>query len=360
MTRSVYFFCAPYESPEKARYQHETLCLAEGLRELGVPTFANLDYWRERPREDGFTLRRDPECRPADCDVVVFSNDWFEAGQGSPGGGFRAGQVSVYLNAADNWRAGGKGSPGASMTRELLSHSNAGFDYAPGSRPWAFGLSERILRSTDGPALGTPRSETVVVNHRLAHGVRVAAAEEILPRLQGVWEIDAAVDSAPVEDSEGETRLYWEQTGRRHYPGYYRRLCSAGACFAFGGYFAPTLSRNLDAQALRVAFKIVQALGQKTRSVVQFDSWRFWESLAAGCCTLHVDLDAYGCRLPVQPVNWKHYVGIDFREIDRDIRRLEESRSRREDIAAAGREWARREYSPRAVAERFLSEIEHG
>jgi hypothetical protein len=96
-----------------------------------------------------------------------------------------------------------------------------------------------------------------------------------------------------------------------------------------------------------------------TGAVVQFDSWRFWESLAAGCLTLHVDLDKYGCSFPVQPENWKHYVGFDLRHIDQDIRRLKDSRSRLEEIALAGREWAVTHYSPRAVAERFLNMMEH-
>ena len=157
---------------------------------------------------------------------------------------------------------------------------------------------------------------------------------------------------------DAKSLLFWEQTGRRHYPQYYRRLTSSRACFAFGGFFAPRFSRNLDSLPLRIAYRVVQELGMRTRAVVQFDSWRFWESLAAGCLTLHVDFDAYGCRFPVQPVNWRHYVGFDFRHLSEDVRRLRDSRSQWEDIACAGQEWVLQNYSPKAVAERFLGLLE--
>ena len=80
MTECVYFDCAPYESPEKARYQHTTLGLAEGLQQLGIRTFANVPYWQEAPAEARFAINCDELCSPADCDAVVFNNDWLESG----------------------------------------------------------------------------------------------------------------------------------------------------------------------------------------------------------------------------------------------------------------------------------------
>ena len=208
-----------------------------------------------------------------------------------------------------------------------------------------------MTRESESPEV---RSETLLVNYRLAHGLRVAASKQILPGLSGLWSVQQEKESFNPEASDARSMLFWKQTGRRHYPSFYRKLRTSRACFAFGGYFAPRFSRNVDSIALRFAYKVVQNMGIRTRCITQFDSWRFWESLAAGCLTLHVDLDAYACRFPVQPVNWVHYVGFDFKRLSQDTRRLKASRSQREDIAAAGREWALQHYSPRAVAERFL------
>ena len=54
------------------------------------------------------------------------------------------------------------------------------------------------------------------------------------------------------------------------------------------------------------------------------------------------------------PENWKHYVGVDFRNLARDVDRMRRSPALLEDIAAVGREWALQNYSPRAAAQRFL------
>ncbi|MFA6506539.1 MAG: glycosyltransferase [Treponemataceae bacterium] len=92
---------------------------------------------------------------------------------------------------------------------------------------------------------------------------------------------------------------------------------------------------------------------------MQWDSWRLWEGWAAGCVVMHIDFDKYGCRFPVQPQNWVHYVGFDLDNIDEDIARF---LSLRDDelrqIADNGRSWAIEHYSPRSAAERFLSLVD--
>jgi hypothetical protein len=93
------------------------------------------------------------------------------------------------------------------------------------------------------------------------------------------------------------------------------------------------------------------------RDLHQWDSWRFWESLAAGCVTVHADFDACGFRCPAMPDNWTHYVGIDPSNIDRDVDRLFSIQAELGSIAEAGKRWAIENYGPAAVARRFLSEI---
>ena len=44
--------------------------------------------------------------------------------------------------------------------------------------------------------------------------------------------------------------------------------------------------------------------------LIQWDSWRFWEGLAAGCLVFNFDLPLYGVRLPVMPEPFVHYVPV--------------------------------------------------
>jgi hypothetical protein len=87
---------------------------------------------------------------------------------------------------------------------------------------------------------------------------------------------------------------------------------------------------------------------------VQWDSFRFWESLAAGCLVFNLDLERYGAELPVMPENWEHYIGINLERIDEAIDRVRSEPESLARIAEAGRLWALEYYSPRAMAGRFL------
>lgn len=75
------------------------------------------------------------------------------------------------------------------------------------------------------------------------------------------------------------------------------------------------------------------------------------------CLTIHTDFDKYGVVLPVMPVNGKHYLGVDFSNIEKsknDLRQFEKY----EYIANNGREWALNHYSPAKAAERLLNLLE--
>jgi hypothetical protein len=92
--------------------------------------------------------------------------------------------------------------------------------------------------------------------------------------------------------------------------------------------------------------------------IIRWDSWRWWESLAAGCLTFHLDFERYGFHLPVMPRAWEHYVPIDLADPKGTVDRLMAERPRWAAIAASGRTWARTHYGPEAVARRFLDHCE--
>ena len=87
---------------------------------------------------------------------------------------------------------------------------------------------------------------------------------------------------------------------------------------------------------------------------MQWDSWRLWESLSAGCLIFHVDMEHYGLTLPVMPKNWEHYIGVNFDNPEEFKTQLQRNASRFGQIAENGRKWALDNYSPKIIAERFL------
>lgn len=351
--KGVYFYLRPYLRPEDAGYQHRSVALAEGLVELGVPVYSNIDYWKTA--EGSFLFRADQEVRPEDCDVVAAEHVYFDAAGDVPAP-FLASSRScrtVYLDGADGWRNRGMARYG-DADLVLKCHYNRRFEYGPNVKPWAFGLSRRMIGALETRGAGdwTSRDPVILSNFRANHPVRSRAHRDFLPLLGDLFRVDSRVDSAVPEGASD--RLLWEQSGRRHYPAYYQRLLRSAACAAFGGYFVPSFSRSLDSLALRAAYKAV-ALGRlRTGTIAQFDSWRFWESLAAGCLTFHADLERYGCELPVQPENGAVYLGIDLSRLRPEADRVRALAPSFGAIAAEGRRWALEHYSPGATARRFL------
>ena len=95
-------------------------------------------------------------------------------------------------------------------------------------------------------------------------------------------------------------------------------------------------------------------LNLQSKRIIQWDSWRFWKSLAAGCVTFHVDFEKYGLHLPVMPENWRHYIGIDLDNVQEAVERIADEPEIVERISTEGRLWALEHYSPVPTALRFL------
>ena len=87
---------------------------------------------------------------------------------------------------------------------------------------------------------------------------------------------------------------------------------------------------------------------------IQWDSWRFWEGLAAGCLVFNIDLPYYGVQLPVMPEPFVHYVPVRINNAREVVAHLAQTPGLAEQIAARGRAWALEHYSPAALAKRFL------
>ena len=201
------------------------------------------------------------------------------------------------------------------------THCNSKSIYPSNCLTSVFGPSNRILRETLKIEKFENRKRRLIVNFRNNHrqlrynksllkiregylwidsGVmtvdnplRQIAGEQFLPLIQHILPPDNTTEDFDKSPSDSYHYLQWKQTGQRHYPSYYHHLKESTACACFGG---AVTSNHLTGEPI----------------VEWWDSWRFWESLAAGCVTFHVDFDKYGVQLPVMPENWRHYIGIDL------------------------------------------------
>jgi hypothetical protein len=224
-------------------------------------------------------------------------------------------------------------------------------------------------------AAGKPfadRRRSILINfgasHSYPHGARVRSHEKFDPAISRIFELDSTRDDLSKAPTDPYDRTMWEQTNHRHCRAYYERLKASQAVSAFCGELIPPMPwRNPagylvggnKAKILRFLYSTLGHVDPRPERIVQWDSWRFWEALAAGCACFHMDLDRYGALLPVMPVNGAHYFGVDMERPGDLIDRIAAEPGLVERVAEAGRKWATANYSPAGAARRFLAQLGH-
>lgn len=361
----VYFFCCPDGIPgsKKTVYQHTIVCLAEGLKALGIPFYADRNFWRTSPNYNKYLFNFDPYVTPDDCSVVVLHNAWFTACNEMPLNLFHSQRryTTVFFESEADSKYGFQ-AEFRNFDFIFRTHYNCRFRYPANYRPWAFGLTNRILQSTKPSLAYSDRKPCMLVNFRLWHPIREYLEQNFLPLVHPILPADKSVDlyqNAPKDDPYAY--LAWLQTDRRHYPQYYQRLRESKACACFGGVLInPWPSNAFGPSTLhdRLLNKLLSFFDTRPRRLMNWESWRMWEAIASGCVAFHLDLDKYGATLPVMPTNWRHYVGVDLENLQAAADRLIHQPTVLETISVEGRKWALKYYSPIPTALRFLETIQ--
>lgn len=370
---TVYFYCRD----EEANLQEDVIALAEGLNALGVPHHANTNYWQQSTVPGDYLLRHDPVVTPDDCDIVVVSYTWpawmhpdtyAVDRRPLPEGLFKRGRRyrTVYMDSHDGYRTVSWEPEFRAFDMILRAKMNRRAWHPANLRPWVLGLNNRIIDATANGRPFNDRHPSVLVNfgasHPYSHTVRDVAAQAVEPRLAQVLEIDRTKDDLSAAPSDPFGALMWRQTGRRFSRAYYERLKRSQAVACFCGDLIPPspydpsgyLVGGNKARIRRQLFDWLARLDRRPWRSIQWDSFRFWESLAAGCAAFNIDLDQYGVALPVMPVNGEHYFGLRFGSVKETIDRIEADPGLLERVAGQGRQWAMEHYAPRALAARLL------
>jgi hypothetical protein len=375
----IYFYCAP----EEDNLQEDVIALAEGLAELGVPYFSNCDYWLQSTRPGDYLFKADDAVRPDECDIVIVSYTWpkwtkmrtFEGVQRPlPAGLFKPGRryLTVYMDHHDGHRTISWEPEYRQFDVIFRAKLNQRAWFPANMRPWALALNRRIIQATEGGLPFAERQRVMLVNygasHHFIHGTRVASAERFEPRVAHVLPIDRTFDSLKESPAEPYAALMWRQTGGRYSLAYYERLkrVQSLACFC-GALMPPMPYRHPDrlywggrkAQLSHWFYQTIGLLDPRPPRALQWDSFRFWETLGAGAAAFNVDLEHYGVELPAMPRNGVHYIGVDLARPEKAVALVRDDPGALARIGAAGRVWALEHYSPRAQALRLLAALGH-
>ena len=354
---TIFFFCCPQGPPEAARYQYGIIPLAEGLRKRGCPIYSNVDYWHLSPGSSDFLFPKTRDVSFEDCDIVVLNDRWFRYGNLMPSSFFqkRRNYLTAYVDCADGVFTRTFKPGWHKFDVVFKAHYNQRIRGIPTNvKPWAFGMTERILTATDADQNWTTREPVFLSNFRVEHPLRNAASEILHPMLSDIFKIDNSTDGF-VPPSEPLALFEWERTGRRHNLTYYEKLKSSQAASCFGGKYAHRWATPVNFR--KIFNRIEKWMPCSAMALYQWDSFRFWETFAAGCLVFHVDLKQQGCLLPVMPRNGVEYIGVDLKNPTKTREWILDVKPVFADIAYRGKQWALKNYSPSAMANRFLSEL---
>jgi len=363
-TGKVFFYCVPPDTPDNTAYPHTMICLAEGLKALGIEFYSNINYWRLSPEKEEYLFRHNPDVAPQDCSIVILNHTWFLiAKKPFPPNLFDSNRkyATVCMDSEDGSKTHSYHSEFRQFDFIFKVSCNRNFNYPANFYPWAQGLSERMLRELDLIPSFQDRKRQLLVNFRepykIKHSVRRIVRKEFLPRIQNILSVNNVIDSLDNFSTDPYHYLHWAQTGRRHSPNYYKSLKDIAACACFGGFFVSPWPRNPSTLTSRTLKRILSKLELKSNRIVDWDNWRFWESLAAGCTSIREDFDKYGLLLPVMPENWRHYIGVDLDNMQETVDKIAAEPDILERVGAEGRRWVLEHYTPVPVTLRFLETI---
>jgi hypothetical protein len=315
---------------------HNAGCLAEGLMELGIPVKLSVGQITSRPVSmplKGFDLA--PLVSPPYAGFAGYIVDISHTNQFTPFEGIAGGRLA-YLNQSDT----------ATFSRvpdeHLLfaAHENSFVSKGGARRPIAFGLSNGLIAATQNRPAFRSRNHAALRNFR-------ATLHQSLRALLDITYVPSLQRHLPVDEEQHAADTYLTA------------LLNSGICLAYGGdFYSPITSnswftRNDPKTAEAHSFARLNAKAL----VLRWDSFRLWESFAAGCLTVHLDFEKYGFALPVKPEAWKHYAPIDLDDIAGSVAQLMDREKEWPAIAEAGRAWALEHYAPKPTAMRVLSEM---
>jgi len=367
---NIYFFI-----PDHAIYDDTAIYLAEGLRALGLNIYCNRDYWK-LDINDSFLFNHNPNVSHHDCDLVIITYAWFSYLDPNsyvlkslpfPNEFFIENRkyITVYLDLTDGYKTSSWRPAFREFDLILRGKYNSKTQNPSNARPWVHGFTSRVLQAIGDIDFSSKENvalQNFGFSHTYMHSCRVRAIRDFIPLINTKIKVESRKSSGSYQKFDAFSSLMWHQTEGKHDPEYYKMLAQSAGMFCFCGDLVPGLpadpSQYLVGGKKAILKKhfwyLISKIFKQKERIIQWDSWRFWESLVAGCVPIHINLDSYGALLPVMPEDGIHYIGIDFDDLPKSQKRFLELWEKNVEIGITGRKWAIDHYHPTASAIRFL------
>lgn len=369
----IYCFCHPHGEP----YHDDLVYLGEGLETHGHRLYGNRNYWRKEPGSDKWLITYDPSVRPKDCQIVLVAGLFFECPEESqgrlsfadlPGDVLRPDRLNkvVLIDTNDGWQTQMWRPECRKMDLVFRTKLNRMCTYPENVRPWVLGYGSRVERMASQAPEFVKRKRVVLDNfgysHPWPHTVRDWARERVYPRLKTYIPVEEKTATTCTPSDGSWNWMMHQQCARRHNPAYYEDLCNVQVVSCFCGDWFPQWPRDCrrlcgggsKADLRRKIWWSIHRLMRGSPRAIQWDSWRFWETLVCGAVPLTTNLGEAGVTLPHMPEPDVHYISCDLHgHVNPNVFEA----SRLQCIAENGRKWAVQNYSPKASAKRFLEEV---
>lgn len=342
---------------------HISVSIAEGLEYLGISIFANQNYSPSYFKQGEFLFKKDNNISPNDCAICVVDINYDHimfTGKQHPFfeqiTDLREDLVVICVDMGDVYHPATMSYLTNSIFKGVLrTHTSSLIEHSPYCISWTFGLTNRIIKATKPNLDFCQRNKEMIAIFRssLNQSVRIAMSFSFLSCLRNKIKIHENLIEENLTNQTDQNdfhSFYSSQSKTHHVSEWFKLLKETMFCCAYGGSFH---CNNLF-QSEYAGMDISTISVQPKRAIFRWDSWRFWESLAAGCVTIHLDFEQCGFLLPIKPINWQHYVGIDLTNPRATAERILDEPDLMAKIAYNGRQWTLENYSPLPVACRFL------
>ena len=332
-----YFLLRPYKKPTEANYQHAAILFAEGLADLNIQFKANIDYF---PDPSGnFLFRQDTIDKTTQYIVTSHPEDFKDLLLQQ----LQQQQYKIIIfDSKDEWIRSSSTTLSHLSYRYFMTTAKVITDKV---KPFCFGATNRMVTAIAlaAPALATAdkwsdRKEAIfwahrVDNHHIRNYVKNYYTRTNAPLHIHLDNFEPEAASAEAEATAAAVH-YWQHTGRRHSPAYFKALQEYRYMDAHGGY--PT----------------------KDGGISQWDSWKVWEGLLAGMLVITADLDYYKIKLPFPLLPYQHYIPIRYDRIQDGYNALNRlSDEKKATIAKAGQEYALKNFTSKPMAKYILDQL---
>ncbi|MFO0320985.1 MAG: glycosyltransferase [Bacteroidota bacterium] len=365
----VKFFITPVYPYGNDHYYHEMIALAEGFQELGFKVIGNCNYWWQ-PEYNSFLIP--DELSNNDFDIAIYDYRYVTSfahllfRKGYPN--FDKTKKHILVDRNDWiqpiwWK---------NKDYDIFDVIFAGniyndVTYANNIKPWAIGLTNRIIKSVDTHYNSKfEREKTVGTNFRVDHNMRGYLLKNLKQDLVTYPVVEKLTNSNFTTEKDS---FYYKSSTRRHNPDYYKILCEQSFFLAFGGYYEFKPFRYLpysftDKVIRKPAYWRYKSLKRKDLDfsnqifIFQHDNFRFWEVLYSGSIAINLDLEYWKFLLPAMPISGEHYLGIKKlkkHQLEDVLKNLGQNEI--DQISRNAQEWVFENYSSKAQAQRILNHV---